>query len=211
MAGGKRQSDIVDVAESLFGARGYHATSMREMARELDLQAGSLYTHIGGKAELLAAIVERAAAAFDAAIAPIRASGDPAPKRLRAAIRAHLTVIARSRSAAAVYFDEWRHLNEPFASEIRKRRDDYEAAWRELIAEGVQAGELQAVDPALAARLCLSACNWSYQWLDPAGPLSPEAVADAFADMLLAGLSTSNSRNREPDHPVPSPTRGDRR
>lgn len=185
---GTRQIDIAIVAERLFAARGYYATTMREVARELDMKAGSLYAHIDSKEALLAEIVERAADAFDAAIAALAHSKEPAEIRLRAAIRAHLGVIAASRSAAAVYFNEWRHLSEPHAARITQRRDRYEAVWRGIIADGMARGSFAPGDARMAARVCLSACNWSYQWLDPAGPMKVGAVAEAFAGILLGGL-----------------------
>jgi AcrR family transcriptional regulator len=185
---GTRQSDIAIVAERLFGSRGYHATTMREVARELDMKAGSLYAHIDSKEAVLADIVERAADAFDAAISPVASSDEPADIRLRAAIRAHLGVIAASRSAAAVYFDEWRHLSEPQAARITRRRDRYEAVWRGIIADGMARGCFASGDARMAALVCLSACNWTYQWLDPAGPMKIGAVAEAFAGILLGGL-----------------------
>ena len=56
-----RRSQILTIAGHLFSQRGYHATSMRELARHLNLQGGSLYAHIQSKEELLLEVVRQAA------------------------------------------------------------------------------------------------------------------------------------------------------
>jgi TetR/AcrR family transcriptional regulator, cholesterol catabolism regulator len=66
-----RRRQIEDVASALFSSRGYAATSMRDIARALDLQGGSLYAHIPSKEAVLAAIVEEAAEEFHAAVRPV--------------------------------------------------------------------------------------------------------------------------------------------
>lgn len=185
----ERKRQILDVAEQLFSERGYHATSMRDLARALDLKGGSLYSHISGKEELLWRILERAADEFHAAILPFAGgSGDPAV-RLRAAIHAHVRVIADNLDAATVYFHEWRFLSEPRRSLFLERRRSYEQLLRGLVAEAVAAGAFSAVDPKWATLLILSVVNWLYHWYDPTGPLTPDEIADRFIEMMFHGLT----------------------
>jgi AcrR family transcriptional regulator len=185
-----RAVEIAEAAERLFSARGYHATSVREVASAVNLQGGSLYAHFASKEGMLAAIVDRAAGEFQAAVQPIAsASDESATSRLRRAIRAHVGVIAANPGAATVYFQDWRHLSPPARAAVLARRDAYEALWREMIAQGVDSGELAPRDPRLAAIACLSVCNWLYQWYDRDGPLAADEVADAFAEILLNGLA----------------------
>jgi AcrR family transcriptional regulator len=200
-----RFDEITSAAEQLFSAHGYHATSIRQVARAVDLQGGSLYAHIACKEDVLAAIVARAADDFQAALAPILIAGGPAEARLRAAVRAHINVVATNLPAATVYFQEWRHLSPARQAEVRRRRDAYEASWRQLIREGIADGSFGTVEPKTAARLCLSVCNWTYQWLDPAGPLQPDDVADTFSDLILIGLRGTPKRQGESpnDHSDP--------
>jgi AcrR family transcriptional regulator len=192
-----RIHQITDAAELLFSRQGYHGTTIRQVAQAVDLQGGSLYAHIGSKEEVLAAIVERAAAEFDAALAPVMAAPLPAAARLRQAVRAHLGVIAANLPAATVYFQDWRHLAPARRQAVIRRRDGYEARWRNLIEAGIADGSFAEVEPAMAARACLSLCNWSYQWFDRTGPLTAEAVADAFSDLLLRGLARSRTDESE--------------
>jgi hypothetical protein len=102
--------------------------------------------------------------------------------------RAHIEVITADRDRAGVFLFQWTALGPQRRAEIAKLRDDYEGSWREVIAEGVDAGELAPVDPRLATTLALSALNGMALWYRPDGPLRPEQIADRYADLLLGGL-----------------------
>jgi len=183
-----RVEEIWDTAERLFSQYGYHATTMRRIASELGLEGGSLYAHITSKEEVLRAVVRRAGDQFLETLEPIAASDAPPEEKLRAAIRAHIRLVADDLDAATVYFHEWKFLNPRHRGAVLQRRDAYEQWFRRIIAEGIEAGVFRDNDPKFAAILILSVCNWLYNWYDPAGPLSPEEVADRFTDMILEGL-----------------------
>src|SRR5689334_17821654 len=101
-----RKDQIYEVAERLFSERGYHATTMREIARELAIEGGSLYSHITGKQDLLFAIVLRGSEQFlQSARDALAAPGSPRA-RLRDLMRRHLAIVAESRPRAIVHFHE---------------------------------------------------------------------------------------------------------
>ncbi|MDQ4076733.1 MAG: TetR/AcrR family transcriptional regulator [Chloroflexota bacterium] len=184
----ERKIQILDTAERLFSERGYQATSMRDLARELDLKGGSLYSHISSKEELLWRIVERAADEFLGAVQPLVERDDDPVERLRDAIHAHVRVVTDNLDAATVYFHEWRFLSEPRRSEFLERRNHYEQLMRGLVADAVASGEFVQVDPKWATLLILSAVNWLYHWYNPDGPLSADEIADRFIEMIFHGL-----------------------
>jgi AcrR family transcriptional regulator len=184
-----RQTQITAAAERLFRQKGYLATTVRDIADELGVRGASLYSHIGGKEELLWAIASRAADEFFATLEPIATSDEPAQLKLRKAIIAHVGVITRNLDAAAVYFNEWRHLNTRRRNQFAKRRDEYEALFRAILRDGITAGLFAPVDEKFAALLVLSATNWTHHWYKPDGPLTAEEVGRTLADMLLNGLS----------------------
>lgn len=183
-----RLEEIWDTAERLFSQYGYHATTMRRIASELGLEAGSLYAHIESKEEILRAVIRRIGDQFLETVEPIAASAAPPDERLRKALKAHIRLIADHLDAATVYFHEWKFLGPRYRASVRERRDTYEQMFRRIIAEGVEAGVFRDVDPKFAGFLILSVGNWLYQWYNPAGPLSPEEIADCFTDMILQGL-----------------------
>jgi TetR/AcrR family transcriptional regulator, cholesterol catabolism regulator len=183
-----RREQIEDVASALFSDRGYRATSMRDIARELDLQGGSLYAHIPSKEAVLASIVERAAERFHQAIQPIAQGPGSAAGRLRRMIDAHVRVVASSPQRAHVFLFEWVSLGEERREAVSRSRDAYEEQFTTVIAEGIASGELAHDDARMAAVFLLSAMNALAHWYRPDGPLGPEAIAEQYADLFLYGL-----------------------
>jgi AcrR family transcriptional regulator len=184
-----RRAQIQNVAEALFRERGYLATSMRDIAEQMDMKGGgSLYAHIKGKEDLLAAIANDAADAFFAALRPVAARDLPPDAKLREAMIAHVLVITDHLGAAAVYFDEWRHLTEPRRSEFVGRRDDYEHMFQGLIHAGIAEGVFAPADERLATLNILSMMNAIRHWYRPGGRLTAYQVAETTAALALNGL-----------------------
>ncbi|MDB5235281.1 MAG: TetR family transcriptional regulator [Hymenobacter sp.] len=184
-----RKAQIDRTATALFRARGFAATSMRELATELGLEAGSLYSHIKSKEEILHRVCFGLAEEFFAGFATATADAAmPLATQLRQAIEAHVRVLTRDSAASAVFLHEWRHLSEPARTEFLSLRDRYEAAFRGLIQQGIAAGELHAPDAAFAALTLLASLNWLPAWYRPDGKLTPDEIAHRLAEQLLGGL-----------------------
>ena len=183
-----RKDQIYEVAERLFSERGYHATTMREIARELQIEGGSLYSHISGKQDLLYEIVLRGSEQFLRAAREVSVAGGPAHVRLRELMRRHLAIMAESTARAIVHFHEWRRLEPQRQSTIRARRDEYESHIRQIIREGVAAGEFAPFDERLLGLQVLSLLNWTYQWYTPGGTWNADELADRFFELLMRGM-----------------------
>ncbi len=189
-----RKEQIYRTAGKLFSQLGYHATSMRDLAKALGVQGGSLYAHISSKEELLWEIVNRAADEFDAALEPIRDSKLAPPEKLRAALEAHLNVISKNKDWATVFFHEWKHLPITKIEEIADRRASVERIYREILEEGIKKGSFRPdLDAKLASVLSLSSANWAYHWFNPGGRLNAGEIADAFCKMLLEGFKPTKA------------------
>ncbi|WP_310395196.1 TetR/AcrR family transcriptional regulator [Hymenobacter sp.] len=184
-----RKAQIDRTATALFRARGFAATSMRELATELGLEAGSLYSHIKSKEEILHRVCFGLAAdffaGFDAATVGATA---PLATQLRLAMEAHVRVLTRDSAASAVFLHEWRHLSEPARTEFLALRDRYEAGFRGLVQRGIAAGELHAPDAAFAVLTLLASLNWLPTWYRPDGKLTPDEIAHRLAEQLLNGM-----------------------
>jgi TetR/AcrR family transcriptional regulator, cholesterol catabolism regulator len=184
-AGVARRELILDQAARLFGRRGYHATSMRDIGEAAGLLPGSLYAHIASKEDLLHEIVVRAAGEFLGVVEAVRAVAASPQERLRRAMRGHVRVVADNLDEAWVFHHEWKALTGERRDDVRRLRRRYEEMWDDIVRDLPGAD-----DPRFARLLVLSAANWTYTWYRPQGPLSPEEVADRFTDLLLAGLGT---------------------
>jgi AcrR family transcriptional regulator len=188
---GSRRREIDDVASELFHANGYAATSVRDIARALDIQGASLYAHVASKEDVLFSIVDRAASAFeraaDAASGETK-TADPL-ERLAALVEAHVDVVTSDPQRASVFVTEWRHLSPERRAGIADRRDAYERRFRDVIIDGIAVGAFRASDTNLAATFILTALNGIAIWYRPDGRLSADRVADHYVDLALRSLS----------------------
>jgi AcrR family transcriptional regulator len=196
IAAPSRRRAIEDVASTLFREHGYPGTSIRDIARALDIQGASLYAHVASKEDVLWAIVDRAATEFERAAGQAEAALPPnagAQERIAALVRAHVQVIARDPELASVFVHEWRHLQGERRQSILERRDAYEQRLRDVIAGGMAHGELLPTDPAIAATFILTALNGLATWYDAGGRLAAERIADHYAGFAVRAL-TEDSR-----------------
>jgi TetR/AcrR family transcriptional regulator, cholesterol catabolism regulator len=173
-------------AARLFAERGYHGTSINDLAVALGIQKSSLYAYISGKADLLADIALTGAAAFHAALDQLPDAADPGEK-LELALRAHLSVVESQLDVATVWLQEWRYLTgEPRRAFIRERRR-YERRVRDLFEAAVDSGELRAdLDVDAAILIFLSVANWAYTWLTAGTDVTK--LSAGLMSMLLRGM-----------------------
>ena len=191
-----RRRAIEDVASDLFRAHGYAGTSVRDIARALSIQGPSIYAHVTSKEDVLWAIVDRAAARFEAAAeaaeegAELRRPGDPV-EAISALVRAHVEVLTADVGEASVFVSEWRALGSERRQAVLERRDAYESRIRRRIADGIAIGAFAMVDPAIASTVLLTALNGVATWFDPDGRLPADRVADHLVELSLRMLEAS--------------------
>jgi TetR/AcrR family transcriptional regulator, cholesterol catabolism regulator len=181
-----RRTELAREAARLFAERGYHGTSIGDVAEALGVQKGSLYHHITSKQDLLYATMREGADAFHTALDAIP-DDLSATERIRHAVRGHLRVVADQLDVATVFTREWRYLEGERHDEIVAERRRYEERFRALFRDGRDLGELRTdLDDGAAALLVLSALNWAYTWLE-AGR-DTDALADRFHALLVDGV-----------------------
>jgi AcrR family transcriptional regulator len=181
-----RRQALLDAAAAIFRARGFHASSMRDIARAAGMLPGSVYYHFDSKEALLAAVygegVHRICTAVDAAVA----REQHANARLRAACRAHLQVLLDASDYAQVVIRVLPEDVPAAAADLGAHRDGYERRFRDLIG----ALDLPAeVDRGHLRRLLLGGLNWARHWYQP-GRDTPARIADAMlACLRIAGMN----------------------
>ena len=187
-----RRAELTRIAARLFAEKGYHGTSVGDLAEALGVQKASIYSHVESKADLLWEVAREGSAAFHEALDGVAEEG-PVVERIRAALRAHLRVVAEQLDVATVFVREWRYLEGERREEFVAERRRYEERFRALFREGRELGELRTdLDDATAALLALSAANWAYTWLRPG--VDTDELADRFTALLLDGMRGYASR-----------------
>jgi AcrR family transcriptional regulator len=186
----RTRDDVVKAAGRLFAARGYHGTSMRDLAGELGLLGSSLYSHIDSKEDLLVEVVQRGAAFFqesaDGAMTGEATGGD----RLARLVKGHIDVVLDHLDEVRTFLYEADQLDHSHRRRIVRARDRYEAAFREALTQGAADGSLRSdLDPKMATIFLLSVLNALERWYRPGGALSRQDLVEEVMAYALNGLA----------------------
>jgi AcrR family transcriptional regulator len=184
-----RRDEIIDTSARLFAERGYHATGIADLCDANGLGKGAFYHYIESKEELLAAIQDRVMDEVMAGADRVAAEGGPYTHQLERLGAEYLEVIVRLPEHVWVFLHEYPALTGRRADDFRARRRTWEQRVEQVIAAGVTAGEFRAIDPKLATRAWFGMHNYTYLWLRPDGPRSAREVSEAFAQIVLEGIT----------------------
>jgi len=183
-----RKTQIRHVAQNMFRSKGYGASSMRDLAKEVGIEAASLYNHVSNKEEILKDICFQIASEFFESMREIESSKAKPRQKLEKAIENHVEVIVKNIDASSVFFHEWKHLSEPFLSEFKLLRKKYEKSFLNIIEEGVEQKQFRKLDLKIAVFTILSALNATYDLYKPNGKLTAEEIAKQISNIIINGL-----------------------
>jgi AcrR family transcriptional regulator len=179
-----RRAHLLDAAAKLFSERGFHATSMRDIAKAVGMLSGSIYYHFQSKDEMLLAVYEEGVRRVATAVEEAVASATEPWARLEAACAAHLRGLIAYRDYARVMIQTAPDQAGSASIRVRELRRNYEARFRQLIEALTLPPE---IDPSYVRLLLFGALNWSQVWYHPGGD-PPEVVARRFIDTLRMPL-----------------------
>jgi AcrR family transcriptional regulator len=185
-----RKDQVVHEAAMMFREKGYAATSMRDLANKLGIEAASLYSHIRSKEEILQILCFTMAEKFMHSLDQVEIGYPSYAEKLREGILGHIGVISDNLTASAVFMNEHRHLSDEHLRQFLLLRINYINRFKRIIQGGVHAGEFKNVDTKLAVMTLFSSLNWMPHWYDPKGIIQPEILGNQLADMLIEGLKT---------------------
>jgi AcrR family transcriptional regulator len=177
---------IVASAIENFQARGYHGTSIRDIARDAGINPASIYHHFPSKQDILQRIMEgvmkEVISQTNSAL--VRAGRSPL-EQLTALMRAWVLYHTEKRAEALVVASELRSLDDTGHRIVVSLRDQQEAMFREVIDRGVAEGVFATAFPREAARAVINMGYSIASWYRPDGDLSPDEMADRYAALAL--------------------------
>lgn len=180
---------IREAAARFFREKGYAATSMRDLARAVGLEASSLYNHIGSKAGLLRDICFENAQRYLDEMASVEEADNNARQKVERLIRFHIRMATEDITSVMAFNDEWRHLQEPHLTEFIQLRRDYERRFRHIIEAGMAAGEFKQVHPNIVLHTLFSSIRWLHDWYKPGQAVTREQLERDIIQLLLTGLA----------------------
>ena len=167
-----QRSGIIQTAAQIFREKGYHGTSMQDIADAVQLQKASLYHHVTSKQDILFTILEQAQDMLIADMRPVVDSELNPEDKLRLAMQIYIGRLTEDADLAAVLLLEHRSLEVKLRTRHIARRDRYENQWRKIIREGIDVGVFRPVDVTVATFAILGVQNWMITWFKSDARLS---------------------------------------
>jgi AcrR family transcriptional regulator len=183
---------IINKASAMFREKGYPATSMRDLAEAVGIEAASLYNHIQSKSEILQEIVFRTANDCNVHLESLDAATMSHTKKIESLIRFHVQMMLNSFDDYCVMINEWIHLSEPYLTNFTTQRRNYVQKMEAMIEEGIRNKEMKPVMPYVAMLTILSSVRGLEFWHRSGKKISPQAMEDNMVSHLIHGLQKKN-------------------
>lgn len=172
----------------MFNARGFHATSLDDVAASVGVTKPTIYHYLGNKEQVLIECMTIGLNQLQDAAAKARNEPGRAIDRLRGFLRSYAQVnIAEFGQCVIRTGDEL--LSSEGLEKLRSLKRPIDAAMRALIVDGIAEGSIARHDPKMLAFTLAGALNWPARWYDAEGPLSPEEIADQLVRILESGFA----------------------
>ena len=196
---------LIEVAIDLFFKKGYFATSISDIAKGCGIQKASLYHHFSGKEDLLFGIMETTMADLMAELNKNLEGGADVERRMRSAVRSHVTFHLKRQKETFIASSELRGLSETNFTRIVSLRDRYEAVFQKLIAAGMDVGLFEPGDTKILSYAILTLCTAGAAWYKPDGRLSAAAIVEIYENFILNGLKKGHLAANRPAELVCDP------
>ena len=182
---------VLAAAVQLFATYGYHAATMRVIARIAGIQAASIYYHYANKQALLVEIMETHMLHLNENLERIVSKQDSVQQRLYEAIANHIRLHTTFKSEFFIIDTEIRALEDKNRGSILALRDQYENMLQKLLREGMEQGILRETDEKVSSYAIIAMCTEVAGWFRPSGRLSVQQVIDIYVQMITKGLLTA--------------------
>ena len=183
-----RKDVIISKAARLFREKGFSASSMRDLAEHVGVEAASLYNHISSKAEILQEICFKIANKFMTHIEEIDSSNKTSIEKIEAILRFHIQQMLHHYEEVYVSDREWKHLTDPYLSNFQSQRRLYRQKFASIIEDGIGKGEIQHIDAPTAVLIVLHAVSGIESWHRSRKKISGEMLEDNMVLILVEGL-----------------------
>ncbi|MEO6290089.1 MAG: TetR/AcrR family transcriptional regulator [Ginsengibacter sp.] len=185
---GSKRDVIVQAASTLIKEKGYSATSMRDIAESIGVEAPSLYNHIESKREILKDICFRIARLFTSHLGEVESGDGVILLKLESIIRFHMSMMIEEYENVYISDHEWKHMPEPYLADFKNQRWNYRTRLASLLQKGIDNGEIIPVNPDVAVLTILSAIGGIGSWQRSGKKLDAKSVEENMVKILIEGL-----------------------
>jgi len=186
-----RREEIKICAARLFRKRGFVATSVRDIAREMGMEAPSLYNHIKSKQQILEELLIELGEAFVGGMKFINTAPISNIQKLEKLVGLHVNLTIQHTDAIALITGESVHLKGDCAKQYYGLRDEYEKDFKKIIKDCIKDKKIREVNVDLALFSMLSTLRWLYSWYSKNKQINPIALEQEMIKNLIDGIRNS--------------------
>ncbi len=179
---------ILRKAAAMFREKGFAATSMRDLAESVGIEAASLYNHIRSKNEILESICFDVANRFNENMELIDAGHQSSIAKVEILLRFHIKQMVEHYEEVYVSDREWKHLEEPYLSNFQNQRRSYRKKFAAIIEEGINKGEIRKIDAPTAILIILHAISGIESWHRSTARINAQELEDNMLMIMIDGL-----------------------
>jgi AcrR family transcriptional regulator len=179
---------ILQKAAIMFREKGFSATSMRDLAESVGIEAASLYNHIRSKNEILEAICFDVANRFNSNMEIIEASTQNSIEKVETLLRFHIRQMVERYEEVFVADREWKHLSDPYLSNYQNQRRSYRRRFAAIIESGKQKKDIKNIDAPTAVLIMLHAISGIESWHRSKEKISAQELEDNMVVIMIDGL-----------------------
>ncbi len=184
---GLKREAVIRAAARAFNARGYHNTSLDDIAATLEVTKPTLYYYVENKEQLLFECFCAGLEPVRAAFRDAHASDQPARERLRAVLLRYAQAIASEFGWCMVRAED-QDLSDAMRVHVKTLKSEIDQGIRRLVREGIGDGSIGDCDPKMTAFALAGALNWIAHWYRDNQPQSAAQIAAAFVALFENGL-----------------------
>lgn len=184
-----KRNAVLQAAAQMFNERGFHATSLDDVAARLHVSKPTLYYYVKNKDEILFECVRTGLQMMQAGIAETSRRGGTAIEQLVACMRIYGQIVTMDFGMCLIRIGE-DPLPPESRKELRRAKSAIDLEFRRLIAAGVEEGSLVPCDPKITAFAIAGALSWIGRWYQPGGEYSADEVVERVMNTLLGNMLT---------------------
>jgi AcrR family transcriptional regulator len=183
-----KRNAVILAAARAFAARGYHNTSLDDLAATLNVTKPTIYSYVDSKEELLFECFRQGVDQILAGFREAETRGGTARDRLMTVARHYAIAVTGDFGWCMVRLEE-EDLEKSLSTKIKTLKSEVDQGLRKLIRQGVADGSIRASDPKMAAFALAGALNWIAHWHRANDTLSPEEIANRVLEIFELGLA----------------------
>lgn len=182
-----KRAALLREAGRAFSIRGYHNTSLDEVARTLDVTKAALYYYVKNKQEILFECHMMSLDLGEEALKYCEQNGKSGLDKILLLIGKYVELITSEMGSFAV-LGEYDALEPDNKATVVRRRDKFDRHFRRLISQGIADGSVRSVDPKMTVFFYMGSINWMTRWFRPDGQLTGEQIAHQLVDLIKEAI-----------------------